>query len=104
MSEDGEIGINPSSPVFKLITLIQDEVHNTAISYHRKLRGKITSELDKIEGVGEKRRKALLTEFKTVDKIKEADVNELMRAEGMNRKAAQSVYDYFRGKDDVEAE
>ena len=104
VANSGEIGINPTSPVFKLITLIQDEVHNTAISYHRKLHGKITSELDKIDGVGEKRRKALLTEFKTVDKIKEADVNTLMRAEGLNRKAAQSVYDYFRGKDNVEAE
>ncbi len=96
ISQNGEIELNPSSPVFKLITNIQDEVHNAAITYHRKLHGKITSELDKIDGIGEKRRKALLTTFKTIDKIKEADVDELMKVKEMDRKSAQSVYDYFR--------
>lgn len=104
VSANGEIEINPTSPVFKLITLIQDEVHNTAISYHRKLHGKIVSELDKISGIGEKRRNALLTEFKTVDKIKEAGITELLRAEGMNYKAAEQVYNYFRGVSDVDTE
>lgn len=104
VSADGEIEISPTSPVFKLITLIQDEVHNTAISYHRKLHGKIVSELDKISGIGEKRRKALLTEFKTIDKIKEAGITELLRAEGMNYKAAEQVYNYFRGVGDVDTE
>lgn len=104
VSKDGEIGINPQSAVFKFITLVQDEVHNTAISYHRKLHGKITSELDRIPGIGEKRRKALLTKFKTVDRIKTASVNELMGAEGMNEKAAESVYNYFRSEENVEAE
>lgn len=101
VSAEGEIEVNPSSPVFKLITLIQDEVHNAAVTYHRKLRGKIDSELDKISGIGEKRRKALLTTFKTIDKIKEAAVDELMMAEGMDRKSAKSVYDYFRRDSDV---
>ena len=104
VAKTGEIEISPTSPVFKLITLIQDEVHNTAITYHRKLHGKITSELDLIPGIGEKRRKGLLTEFKTVDKIKEASVTELMRAEGMNYKAAQKLYNYFRGDKNVETE
>lgn len=94
----GEIEISAASPVFKLITHIQDEVHDTAIGYHRKLRSKITSELDKIPGIGEKRRKSLLTKFKTIDKIKCADIDELMSAESMDRKSAQSVYDYFRNK------
>ncbi len=96
ISPDGEIGIAPTSPIFKLITHIQDEVHNAAITYHRKLHGKIDSELDKIIGIGEKRRKALLTTFKTVDKIKEATVDELMNVKEMDKKSAQSVYDYFR--------
>lgn len=96
VSNGGEIGISPTSPVFKLITHIQDEVHNAAITYHRKLHGKIDSQLDKIIGIGEKRRKALLTTFKTVDKIKEATVEELMNVKEMDKKSAQSVYDYFR--------
>ena len=88
--------MNPTGPVFKLITHIQDEVHNAAITYHRKLHGKIDSELDKISGIGEKRRKALLTTFKTIDKIKEATVDELMNVKEMDRKSAESVYNYFR--------
>ncbi len=96
ISNEGEIEFAPSDPVFKLITHIQDEVHNAAITYHRKLRGKIDSELDKINGIGEKRRKALLTTFKSIDKIKEATVEELMTVKEMDGKSAQSVYDYFR--------
>ncbi len=91
----GEIEISPSSPAFKLVTHIQDEVHDTAISYHRKLRGKIESELDKISGIGEKRRNALLTNFGSVDKIKEADIDELENVTGMDKKSARAVYDYF---------
>ena len=101
ISKIGEIEISATSPVFKLITNIQDEVHNAAITYHRKLHGKIGSELDKIGGIGEKRRKALLTTFKTIDKIKEANVDELMNVKEMDRKSAQSVYDYFRRHKDV---
>ena len=101
ISKIGEIEISATSPVFKLITNIQDEVHNAAITYHRKLHGKIDSELDKIGGIGEKRRKALLTTFKTIDKIKEANVDELMNVKEMDRKSAQSVYDYFRRHKDV---
>ncbi len=101
ISKEGEIEISPASPVFKLVTHIQDEVHNAAVTYHRKLRGKIDSELDKISGIGEKRRKALLTTFKSIDKIKEADLDELMNVKEMDRKSAQSVYDYFRRSGDV---
>ena len=86
VSKNGEIELSATSPVFKLITHIQDEVHDTAISYHRKLRGKINSELDKINGIGEKRRKALLTTFKTIDKIKEATLDELLNVKEMDSK------------------
>lgn len=98
IGHDGEIEISASSPVFKLITNIQDEVHDAAIGYHRKLRSKIKSELDDIPGIGEKRRKSLLTKFGSVDKIKEADVEQLMSADAMDRRSAQSVYDYFRNR------
>ncbi len=101
VSKNGEIEISPASPVFKLVTHIQDEVHNAAISYHRKLHGKIESELDKINGIGEKRRKALLTTFKTIDKIKEATVSDLLSIKEMDAKSAQSVYNYFRRESDV---
>ena len=94
-SENGEIAVNPSSALFKLITFIQDEVHNTAITYHRKLHSKIESELDNISGIGEKRRNILLTSYESIDKIKEATVNELAQLKGMDKKSAQSVYDYF---------
>ena len=97
VSGDGMIELKQTSPAFKLVTHIQDEVHNTAISYHRKLHSKITSELDNIKGVGEKRRNALLTMFESIDKIKEATVDELENADGMDRKSAQNVYDYFHG-------
>ena len=63
--------------------------------------GKINSELDKINGIGEKRRKALLTTFKTIDKIKEATLDELLNVKEMDSKSAQSVYDYFRRNSDV---
>ncbi len=95
VSENGEIAVNPSSALFKLITFIQDEVHNTAITYHRKLHSKIESELENISGIGEKRRNILLTSYESIDKIKEAAVNELAQLKGMDKKSAQSVYDYF---------
>ncbi len=95
LSENGEIGINPSSSFFHLITRIQDEVHRTAIGYHRALHGKISSELDKINGVGEARRNALLTHFKSVDEIKKASFEQIMNVEGITKRVAQSIYDYF---------
>lgn len=101
ISHDGEIELSPASPVFKLVTHIQDEVHNTAITYHRKLRGKIVSELDKINGIGEKRRKALLTIFASVDKIKEAGIDELMNVKEMDRKSAEAVFNYFHRGNNV---
>ncbi len=99
VSKNGEVELSPVSPVFKLITHIQDEVHNAAITYHRKLHGKIDSELEKIDGIGEKRRKALLTTFKTIDKIKEATVEELAQTESMDMKSAENVYEYFRRRE-----
>lgn len=97
IGENGEIELSPTSAVFKLITHIQDEVHDAAIGYHRKLRGKIDSELEKIPGVGEKRRNILLTKFGSIDKIKEADIETL--EEAVDRKTAKNIFDYFRSSD-----
>lgn len=95
-SPDGEIGITPTSSFFHLITRIQDEVHRTAIGYHRALHQKISSELDAISGIGETRRNALLSHFKSVENIKNATLAELENVVGMNKKAAKSVYNYFK--------
>lgn len=92
-----EIPIDRHSEGFKLITRIQDEAHRFAIEYHRSLRskGQVRSVLDDIEGIGETRRKALMRYFKSIEAVKDADVEELSQVPGMNRRAAQSVYNFF---------
>ncbi len=94
-AEGKEIEISMISNVFNFVTKIQDEVHRTAITYHRQLHRSqaVKSELDDIKGVGEKRRAALLEHFKSVDKIKEASLEELFEA--VDQRTAKSVYDYF---------
>ena len=94
---DRELPIDTHSEGFQLITRIQDEAHRFAIEFHRSLRSKtqVHSVLDDIEGIGDKRRKALLRRFKSVEKIKEASIEELQNTETMNRKAAEAVYGFF---------
>ena len=94
---DREVPIDTHSEGFQLITRVQDEAHRFAIEFHRSLRSKtqVHSVLDDIEGIGEKRRKALLRRFKSVEKIKEASIEELEATETMNRKAAEAVYGFF---------
>ncbi len=96
---DEEIYMPLSSEGFLLVTRIQDEVHRFAIEYHRKLREKnaLRSVLDDIKGVGEKRRKALMKHFGSVENISKAEVSDLLEVEGMNIKVAESVYAFFRG-------
>lgn len=96
IGREGEIEINPQSPLFRLLTHIQDEVHDAAITYFRKLHSKIDSELDAIPGIGEKRRVALLTKFGSIEKIRAAEVEELADTESMDMKSAENVYSYFR--------
>lgn len=98
IGEFGEVGINPQSPVFKLVTHIQDEVHDTAITYFRKLHDAIDSELDKIPGIGEKRRTALLTKYGNIEKIKNAEIEDLADTDSMDMKSAENVYNYFKTK------
>ena len=92
MDEDrNEIEI--SERLFNLITLFQDTVHDTAISYHRKLRDKAltSSELDEIDGIGEAKKKELLRVFGSVEKIKVADVEELVKVKGISRELANNI-------------
>ena len=74
------IGIKQQSPLFRLLTQIQDEVHRFAISFHRDKRSKrqVASALDSIKGIGEKTKTALLKEFKSVKRIKEASFEEIV--------------------------
>lgn len=80
-----------------ILQRVRDEAHRFGVTYHRKLRSeKITeSELDNIPGIGLKRKLALLKEFKTIDDIKNASYDELLSVDGMNKKVASNVYDYF---------
>ena len=82
-----------SENLFKLITKFQDEVHDTAISYHRKLRDKdITkSALDDIKGIGETKKKDLLKQFGSIEKIKNAKIEELTEITGINENLAKSI-------------
>ncbi len=94
-----EIPVDRYSEGFKLITRIQDEAHRFAIEYHRSLRsqGQVRSVLDDIEGIGPARRKALMRRFKSLEAIRDANLEELSSTEGMNRRAAESVYGFFHG-------
>lgn len=96
-----EIPIDRHSEGFKLITRIQDEAHRFAIEYHRSLRSKaqVHSVLDDIEGIGETRRKALMRRYQSLDKIREASIEDLALTESMNERAAKQVYDFFHNKD-----
>lgn len=93
-----EIPIDKNSEGFQLITRIQDEAHRFAIEYHRNLRGKgqVKSILDDIPDIGPRRRKALMKQFKSLEAVKKASVEELMETPSMNRKSAESVYQFFR--------
>lgn len=85
--------IEISIELFNLITEFQNTVHNTAIEYHRKLRDKdITkSELDNIKGIGEKKKNILLKRFGSVQKIKEASIEEISDIKGIDKELAKKI-------------
>ena len=82
-----------SQNLMNLITKFQDTVHDTAISYHRKLRDKqmSKSELDDIPGIGEVKKKALLKKFGSVKDIKNASIEELIQVKGINKEIAENI-------------
>lgn len=92
-----ELPIDRNSEGFRLITRIQDEAHRFAIEYHRSLRGKeqVHSVLDDIEGIGPARRKALMRQFRSLEAIREADVETLAAAPSMSLAAAENVWKFF---------
>ena len=92
-----EIEISRSSEGFKLITRIQDEAHRFAIEYHRSLRSKaqVKSVLDEIPGVGPSRRKALMRRFRSIEEVKNADVETLAGLDEIPESVARGIYEFF---------
>lgn len=98
---DGEeIFIKRNSNLMHMITRIQDEVHRFAITYHRALRDKRTlhSVLEDIPHIGEKRRRNLLLKFGSIQNIKKASFEELIETPSIDKKAAESIRNYFSSK------
>ncbi|MBI2354123.1 MAG: excinuclease ABC subunit UvrC [Deltaproteobacteria bacterium] len=87
-----------SAPLL-LLAAIRDEAHRFAIEYHRKLRGKegIASGIEQVPGIGAKRRTALLRHFGSLQRLKEAGVEEIAGVEGMNGAAARKLYEWLHG-------
>lgn len=93
----GSVYIEKGSPTFHLLERIQNEVHRFAITFHRQQRAKTMtlSELDNISGVGPKRRQTLLRHFKSIDKIRNASLEEIQSA-GLPYPIAETVYQHFQ--------
>jgi excinuclease ABC subunit C len=96
LPNEGEpILLDRHSPALHLIQRIRDEAHRFAITHHRSLRSKATvrSRLEEVPGIGPARRRALLAAFRSIRGVKEQSVEELKKVKGMNREAAQRLYD-----------
>ncbi len=91
-----EIPVDKKSNLFYYLERMQDEVHNFTISYHKQIRSKgaIESIIDRVEGIGEKRKKELLKKFKTITKLKEASLEELN--EILPQKVALNLYHFLK--------
>ncbi|MBR4720416.1 MAG: excinuclease ABC subunit UvrC [Clostridia bacterium] len=98
ISKDGEVSLSPTDSVFRFIVNVQEEVHKTAIGYHRNKRSKriANSELDEIKGIGKAKKSKLLTHFKSVQNIKNADISELEKV--IDRLSAKNVYEHFNSE------
>ena len=94
--QDRELDLKSNPALFQYVASIQEEVHRFAVDYHRDLRKKSLqrSALDAIEGIGEKRRNALLSHFGSIDKIKEATLEELCQVPGITKPAAEKVMEW----------
>ena len=91
--DDNKNEIELDDNLMNFITSMQDEVHRIAIEYNRKLRDKDTtkSELDKINGIGEKRKQALLKKFGSIEGIKKADILEISEVKGITEELARKI-------------
>ncbi len=99
--EDGrEISIPATSPALKLLKRIRDEAHRFAISYHKKLRKKtlLTSELDDLRGIGEKRKLALIQYFGSLERLRLATVDEISKVKMIGKNLAEKIYEYLHSR------
>lgn len=96
-NRDESLTLSKSSPAIRLMQRIRDEAHRFAINYHKKLREKrtISSELDKIKGIGKIRKRALLQHFGSVERIRNAKLDEMLKVRGIKVKTAQIIYNFF---------
>lgn len=102
--DGGEIAISSKRALFTFLSKMQDEVHRFAIGYHHSRRSKNTfkSSLTGIEGIGEKRAKAMLKFFRTIENISKADLEELESCPQMTKNAALAVYKYFHPESNMQ--
>ncbi len=93
----GEIEIRSNRRVFTLVSDIQEEVHRYSVAYHhaRHAKHSLSMTLCEIDGIGEKKARALLKRFKTLTAVREADIDALCTAPGISRKTAEQIYAYF---------
>lgn len=98
--DGGEIEINSHRASFTLVSTIQEEVHRFAITYHHKKHQKssFSTSLTNIDGIGEKKAKALLKHFKTISAIKNASAEELQQIQSITKKNAQDIVEYYYKK------
>jgi len=91
------IALRQNSAPLLLLVRIRDEAHRFAVTYHKQVRSKVltSSELDRVSGIGGKRKKALLARFGSLKKVKEASLAELQGTEGMSERAAQSLWEHL---------
>lgn len=101
--DGGEIAISSRRALFTFLSKMQDEVHRFAIGYHHSRRSKNTfkSSLTEIEGIGEKRARAMLKYFRTIDNISKADLAELEGCPQMTKNSALAVYRYFHSDENT---
>jgi excinuclease ABC subunit C len=93
--------LKPDSKVLHLLQRIRDESHRFALRYHRLLRKKtgLLSDIDRIPGVGPRRKNVLLKYFGSVEALKEAGIEDLAAVEGISMSLARTIFDFFRGEE-----
>jgi excinuclease ABC subunit C len=99
-NRDAYFDIKKDPDIYRFMSAVGDEVHRFSIDYHRQLRSKSVTQsiLDEIPGIGPVRRKSLLLQFGTIEKMKSASLEDLENTPGMNRESARKVYEYFNSE------
>lgn len=98
--QDREVDLTRNLTVLRVVTSIQDEAHRFALEYNKKLRAKRYSKsiLDEVDGIGPKRKKALLKHFGSVSRIRQAGVDDLQAVEGISQAAAEKLFEFFQNQ------